>query len=105
MVATVAKLMFELSIFRHLRQRRHTALKRTAIVMVGGLPRVTQARFICGALGGLALPALVRVGAGGAGAAGVLAALGLLLALAGELCERYLFFAATSAPRMPGGPA
>jgi hypothetical protein len=27
----------------------------------------------------------------------------LILALAGELLERYLFFAASTAPRMPGG--
>jgi Fe-S-cluster-containing dehydrogenase component/DMSO reductase anchor subunit len=102
LVATAGKLLFEAAIFRHLRQRRHTALKRTALVMARGLPRLTQLRFACGVAGGILLPALVRAGVGGAG---LLAAAGLVFALAGELCERYLFFAATSAPRMPGGPA
>lgn len=34
---------------------------------------------------------------------GVLAATGLAVRVAGELCERWLFFAASTTPRMPGG--
>src|SRR5206468_4182532 len=46
-LATV-KLASEAAVFRHLRRRQHTALKRTAILMKGDLAAVTFARFACG---------------------------------------------------------
>jgi hypothetical protein len=89
MAATALKLSAEALVFMHLRDRQHTALKRTAILMCGDLSHLTVARFACGLAGGLLLPV-----------AGVAAA--LPLCVAGEWLERHLFFAATTAPRMPG---
>jgi DMSO reductase anchor subunit len=76
--------------------------------MTRDLRRVTTGRFICGALGGMLLPglgallgadALLQAGVGIA----VLVVAAFVLCLAGELCERYLFFAAAPASKMPGG--
>ena len=96
------KLVYEASLFRHLRRRPHTPMKRAAILMRGELGRVTAARFACGLVGGLLLPALVA--AGRAGGRGVAVAI-FIWSLAGELGERWLFFTAATAPKMPGGPA
>jgi DMSO reductase anchor subunit len=106
-LASVVKLGFELSILRHIRDPHHTVLKRSAILMVRDLKRVTLARFICGGLGGVLLPGLGVLAAmhrlAGAGVAlGALTVLIFLLCLTGELCERYLFFAAAPSSKMPG---
>ena len=108
-VATAVKLLFEAAVFRHLASRSTTSLKRTAWLMTGALSNVTMARFAAGLLGGLAMPGLLllsRVPASpGQGPDLVFAVLvGMLFAacLAGELLERYLFFAAVASPRMPG---
>ena len=91
-----------------MRDPHHSVLKRSALLMVRDLRAVTLARFICGALGGLALPALALGVASRAGGApppliGVLTIAIFLLCLAGELSERYLFFAAAPPSKMPGG--
>jgi formate dehydrogenase iron-sulfur subunit len=107
-VASALKLVVELSVFRHLRKRQHTALKRTAMLMAGDLGRATKLRFACSTLGGVLLPALVwlsRPDASHGIAWGAVGVALFLLALSGELLERYLFFAASTAPKMPGGPA
>ena len=96
------KLVYEASIFRHLARRQQTALKRAAILMRGDLGGVTVARFAAGAVGGVLLPALVAAGRASGRAVVVLI---FVLSLAGELAERWLFFTAATAPRMPGGPA
>ena len=65
--------------------------------------------FALGALGGLMMPALLLGHAATfsneADVAQFTATTGLLFVacLAGELVERYLFFTACAAPRMPGG--
>ena len=101
-VIAALKLGYEASVFRHLRRRQHTALKRAAILMKGDLAGVTAARFACGIGGGIVLPAFVAFGhADGRGVALAV----LALTLGGELCERWLFFTAATAPKMPGGPA
>ena len=107
--AMAAKLLFEAALFRHLASRSVTSLKRTAWLMTGALSNVTMARFAAGLLGGLAMPGLLllsRVPAPpGQGQDLVFFVLvGMLFAacLAGELLERYLFFAAVASPRMPG---
>ncbi|HET6148126.1 MAG TPA: DmsC/YnfH family molybdoenzyme membrane anchor subunit [Polyangia bacterium] len=107
-ISTLVKLGFELSILRHVRDPHHSVLKRSALLMLRDLRRVTLARFVCGALGGLALPALaLGIVARAVGAppplVGVLTIAIFLLCLAGELCERYLFFAAAPPSKMPGG--
>jgi Fe-S-cluster-containing dehydrogenase component/DMSO reductase anchor subunit len=96
------KLAYEAAAFRHLRRRQHTALKRAAILMKGDLGAITAARFVCGLVGGVLLPALV--GWGGVDGRSVALAI-VALTLGGELCERWLFFTAATAPKMPGGPA
>ena len=79
----------------------------------------TRGRFWCGAIGGLAAPAIALLltrhsttSAGGAGpgdpafpliAVAVLSFVAFALTVAGELLERTLFFAAAPASRMPGG--
>jgi formate dehydrogenase iron-sulfur subunit len=105
-LATAIKVAGELAVFRHLKDRRHTALKRTAMLMAGDLGRVTFARFACAVVGGLLLPALAATIEPSARVAlAVVGALVFVLTLAGELCERHLFFVTASALKMPGGPS
>jgi DMSO reductase anchor subunit len=104
----LAKLLWEAAIFRHLLFRRNTPLRRSAVLLSRDLSSLTLARFALGLLGGVLMPAmLLGQSSAGGDAEMVRFALtaGLLFAacLAGELLERYLFFAACAAPRMPGG--
>ena len=109
-VAMAAKLLFEAALFRHLASRSVTSLKRTAWLMTGALSNVTIARFAAGLLGGLAMPGLLLLsrvpappGAGpGSRLRGARGGMLFVACLAGELLERYLFFAAVASPRMPG---
>jgi DMSO reductase anchor subunit len=107
-LASAIKLGFELTILRHIHDRHHSVLKRSALLMVRDLRRVTLARFICGALGGVVLPALAvlliapRVPADAGPLLGVLTVAIFVLCLAGELSERYLFFSAAPSSKMPG---
>ena len=83
-------------------------LKRSALLYTRELSNVTLARFALGLLGGLVMPAMLLEKLptlSGNNIASFAAITGLLFAanLAGELLERYLFFAACAAPRMPGG--
>ena len=107
--ASAAKLVFEAALFRHLAARSTTSLKRTARLMTGALSNVTMARFAAGLLGGLAMPALLLVSRVPTHPEheqdlvfGVLVGMLFAACLAGELLERYLFFAASASPRMPG---
>jgi DMSO reductase anchor subunit/ferredoxin len=108
MVASAIKLLAEAAVFCWLGSRRFTPMRRTALLMTGDLRRVTRYRFLLGVLGGIALPGLlVALRFADAGPvfciAGVVVALGVCLS--GELLERYLFFTAVVAPKMPGAPA
>jgi hypothetical protein len=104
-VVAVGKLAYEAALFQHLLERQSTPMKRSALLLSGELAPVTLARFVCGVLGGVLFPALLwRSGAGFEPVqlvATVVFAGGL--SLLGELLERYLFFTAAVAPRMPGG--
>lgn len=106
MIVAVTKLAFEALIFRHLLRKQTTPLKRSAMLMTGPLVRWTQARFACGLIGGLLMPAILRslIGDVAPSSPSMLATSAALFVacLAGELLERYLFFAAVAAPRMPG---
>jgi DMSO reductase anchor subunit len=112
LAAASVKLLLEASIFLHLRDRRHTPLKRTALLMTGPLDMATIKRFFVGAVGGVALP-LILAGEEVLAAPhnyspqflGLATLLMLSLLLAGEFLERRLFFAAAVAPKMPGVPA
>jgi DMSO reductase anchor subunit len=106
---SIAKLAWEAAIFRHLWPRKLTPLKRSALLMSGDLSNATLARFALGLLGGAILPTMlagdVAEVSGDAGSAQFVVLTTLLFAacLAGEILERYLFFAACTAPQMPGG--
>jgi DMSO reductase anchor subunit len=100
LVSASLKLAFEVSLFGHLRDRQLTVWKRMALVMSRDLRTVTVWRFVTGIAGGVVLPTLCLLAGAGAPAIAVLA---LLLLSAGELLERYLFFKAAPASRMPGG--
>ncbi|HUG94143.1 MAG TPA: DmsC/YnfH family molybdoenzyme membrane anchor subunit, partial [Planctomycetaceae bacterium] len=108
--AVTLKLLFEAAVFVHLRDRRNTSLRRTARLMAGELSDVMLARFACGLLGGVCMPAFLLLSATreqttrpGEVFLTVAVALLFVACLAGELLERYLFFAAVAPPRMPGG--
>jgi Fe-S-cluster-containing dehydrogenase component/DMSO reductase anchor subunit len=108
LILTVAiKLLFESSLFAHLRCKQMSPLKRSALLIIGDLARWTGWRFALGVVGGILLPALWL------GRADLSAPAPLLLhvvvigqfaaLLGGEVLERYLFFSAVVASRMPGG--
>lgn len=101
------KLLVDLSVIRYLADVRMTSLKRTALLLTGSLSNVALARVGLGVLGGLLLPFILLSESGPADQLPTTSAVSVLLmwaaCLGGELLERYLFFAAVSAPRMPGG--
>ena len=100
-IAMTVKLLWELTVFTYLKDREWTDMKRTALLMLGALKLATIPRFICGAIGGVVLPALVAFNL-----LPPVFALGILpFSLSGELLERYLFFAAAIPHKMPGGIA
>jgi len=100
-VTITVKLLWELAVFLHLSGPCWTSMTRTALLMSRALKRVTIARFICGALGGVVLPVLLLFGTTvPVGVVGI-----LVFSLLGELLERYLFFTAVIPLKMPGGIA
>jgi formate dehydrogenase iron-sulfur subunit len=104
--ATVAKLLFEASVFRHLRSRTYTPMRRSATLMVSELHQTTVARFMLGLVGGVIIPGLLLIsGPGGLTTVAMFIAVVAVVVMitVGELLERYLFFTAVVAPRMPGG--
>jgi Fe-S-cluster-containing dehydrogenase component/DMSO reductase anchor subunit len=102
---TSLKLILEASVFRWLWSPTTSSWKRSACLLVGPLAEVTLARFACGLLGGVFLPLIAwhqsEVAAQSIERTIVIIGAAASL-LAGELLERYLFFAAVAAPRMPG---
>jgi Fe-S-cluster-containing dehydrogenase component/DMSO reductase anchor subunit len=103
-VASAAlKLAFEARELSHARDLRQSALKRMAIVMLGDLRRATVLRFLLLAGAGVALPLLALSAEPTAGGLRPVALLVLVLLSVAELTERYLFFRAAPASRMPGG--
>ena len=99
-----AKLLYEVSLFRHLASKQSTPLNRSARLMVGELAVWSRGRFAVGVIGGLLLP-LVMLNQSATAPGATIAALGLasfILSLLGETLERTLFFTAAVAPRMPG---
>ena len=104
-VATIAKLGGEVSIFRHRRDATYTDLRRTAMLLADDLHVVTVWRYFAGLVGGIVMPLVLvaMVGTRPPVAAPVMIALVGIVATAGaELCERWQFFTASTAPRMPG---
>ena len=109
-MASTVKLVFEAGLFRHLAARHNTSLKRSALLMSGALLHVTLARFAACILGGIVMPGFLLLswllssqGHGQDLVFVVLVTMLVVACLAGELLERYLFFAAVASPKMPGG--
>ena len=108
-VLAATKLLWEAATFRHLANRRMTAMKRSALLMIGELSNFTLARFAVGILGGLVMPAFLLLSLANAAAAEnlpqfvVVTSMLFIACLVGELLERALFFTACAAPKMPGG--
>ncbi len=100
--SSLVKLLFEGSALWHARERQNTVFKRMAKVMLGDLRRATLTRFGLGALGGLLLPLCMMSLPVQPALAPYLAAALLLVVVLGEGAERYLFFRAAPASRMPG---
>jgi formate dehydrogenase iron-sulfur subunit len=106
---TATKLVWEAAIFWHLLNRKMTPLQRSALLLTNELSNATLARFALGILGGVLMPILllnqVESATEVAQMIKFVSVASILFAacIAGEMLERYLFFAACAAPRMPGG--
>jgi len=108
MIFSGLKIAFDLLLLRHLSEFRSSPLKRSALLVTGVLSRYSLVRLLTGALGGILVPWLALDSTVQSGALSITGSFGLALGawvgcLLGEMFERYLFFAAVSAPRMPGG--
>lgn len=106
-IAVACKLAFEASLFVHLRSKQHTPMKRSALLMTGDLAKAAKWRFALGVVGGILVPAFWvwqdHPTASASIFSQVLIGGQFAFLLIGELLERYLFFTAVVAPRMPGG--
>jgi formate dehydrogenase iron-sulfur subunit len=96
------KLAFEASLLVHRRNRQHTVEKRMALLLTRELGLLSLFRFTSGLTGGILIPWLLLAAPAGSALVGLPCAM-LLLLLGGELAERFSFFAAAPASRMPGG--
>ncbi|MBA3460325.1 MAG: dimethyl sulfoxide reductase anchor subunit [Deltaproteobacteria bacterium] len=97
-IASAIKAVGELSVFVHLRDRRYTELKRSALLMTTDLRNWAMIRFCALGLGGIMLPLTAT-----SDPSLEIAIASLALLVIGELCERVMFFAAASSPGMPKG--
>jgi DMSO reductase anchor subunit len=106
-VVVAIKLTFEASLFAHLQSKQLTPMKRSALLMKGDLATSAKWRFALGIAGGILGPALWlcidRREASGSLLSHTIIIGQFATLLIGELLERYLFFSAVVAPRMPGG--
>jgi formate dehydrogenase iron-sulfur subunit len=100
-----AKLGWELKILLRQFDRTLSPQRRSAQLLTVALRPVLLARIVLGIVGGLLLPWGLLSSDLSTVSAGVIVVcwLSWLLLLAGEIAERYLFFAAVVANRMPGG--
>ena len=106
LVATgLAKFAVEFAVLRRRYDRRHTAARRTATIMLTSLRETLKWRLAVGILGLFILPVVLACGDLTPVMFYAIALGSLVLATAGELMERYVFFAAVIAPKMPGGLA
>jgi DMSO reductase anchor subunit len=103
LLSTTIKLLYEGRGLLHTRDRRQSVHKRMAQVMLGDLARPTALRFVAGGVGGILFPITFLYAPINPVLTPGLSLAMLLLALLGEFAERYLFFRAAPASRMPGG--
>ena len=102
-VATILKLAFEaraLAPIREMDDGLNSPARQTARLLAGPLRDANALRATAALFGGILLPFMIATKTVPV-AAGWLA---LVLCLLGELAERYLFFRAVDAPKMPGQP-
>jgi formate dehydrogenase iron-sulfur subunit len=105
----VAKLTYDLTLLRHLIGVRMTSLKRSALLVTGSLATVGLARSGFGLLGGIVMPGILFSNLDDLTTLATNPLIPITICvmwiscIAGEFLERYLFFAAVSSPRMPGG--
>lgn len=106
--AFALKLAAEAPVMRALNQDDFSQLHKTALLLDGPLGVFRRIRVACGFAGGVCFPALLALHGLPAGLSpdsssryGLVAA-GIFFCLAGELIERWLFFAAVQPARMPG---
>lgn len=97
------KLLCELRVLWHLRSRVASMQRQSAQMLAGALRPVLLARIALGVLGGLLLATTLAAGNLSATALVIGTLAGSLALLAGEIAERWLFFSAVVANRMPGG--
>jgi len=100
---TMLKLAFEARALLPLQEEddgRISAERQTALLLHGPLQFANALRVAAALLGGILVPVLVANGSAPFGWAW----LGLAFAVLGELAERYLYFRAVDAPKMPGQP-
>jgi Fe-S-cluster-containing dehydrogenase component/DMSO reductase anchor subunit len=102
MAVSFVKTTFEASVLRHYDDPRQSIWKRMAIVMRDDLRAQTSLRFALALFGGLFLPALLWLQRFEGRAAVTTTVLMFATLVAGEFFERYLFFRAAPASRMPG---
>lgn len=102
--ATALKLAFEARALRPLQELDEgdsvTPDRQSALLLAGPLRFANTLRFFSALLGGILIPTMVANGT----MAPLTAWAGLAFCLGGELAERYLFFRAVDAPKMPGQP-
>ena len=99
---SVMKLCVEYSIFRF---RGECQMRRSAKLLATSLKNFNVARFAFGIGGGILMPLIVLLVdlSQSPLITGMLIVVAALLCIVGEILERYLFFAAVSPDRMPGG--
>ena len=108
LISAFLKGMLELGALVPLGDRPQTPLKRSAMLLVGPLRREFTLRLVCLAIGGLCLTGYSTYERSPEFTATQelwCSLFTLLTLIAGELLERSLFFKASVAFRMPGGPA
>lgn len=100
LAATVIKLLLEAQALAPLHVDRDalTPERKSALLLFGPLRSANELRVLLAFLGGILLPLASALGAAPASAAW----LALGFNLMGELTERYLYFRAVDAPKMPG---
>jgi Fe-S-cluster-containing dehydrogenase component/DMSO reductase anchor subunit len=100
---TAIKVGLDASVLFHFRDPRQSTWKRMALVMLGDLRTATNLRFGFALTGGILIPFLVWMGGFVGRMMAPATAVMLVFIVVGELAERYLFFRAAPASRMPGG--
>ena len=101
--ATFLKLAFEARALRPLNELwdgTPSPARQTARLLTGPLRHANTLRVTAALFGGILLPLLIGLGKASIATAWP----ALVLCLGGELAERYLFFRAVDAPKMPGQP-